>query len=145
MPEPFNGSGDFEDFLGQFSTAAYFSGWYCPCLLEGRSPIETASCSSAGVNQMTNRSLPDNTAIFDKFVRSLKRDTNNMPHIQNRRARDNSRSGERDRNNSMDRRSQTDSRDDTRSRYGNYTRDTRNTYMPSRNRQDNPDDSRQRY
>ena len=31
MPEPSNGSGDFEDFLGQFNTAAYLSGWYCPC------------------------------------------------------------------------------------------------------------------
>ena len=31
MPEPFNGSGDFEDYLGQFNTAAYLSGWYRPC------------------------------------------------------------------------------------------------------------------
>ena len=29
MPEPFNGSGDFEDYLGQFNTAAYLSRWYC--------------------------------------------------------------------------------------------------------------------
>ena len=28
IPEPFNGSGDFEDYLGQFNTAAYLSGWY---------------------------------------------------------------------------------------------------------------------
>ena len=113
--------------------------------LEGRNPIGTASSSSAGVNHMTNDSLTDNTAIFDEFVRSLKRDTNNMPHIQNRGPRDNSRSGEQDRNNSMDRRSQTDSREDTRGKYENDTRETRNTYMPSRNRQDNRDDSRQRY
>ena len=26
MPEPFNGAGDFEDYLGQFNTAAYLSG-----------------------------------------------------------------------------------------------------------------------
>ena len=31
MPEPFNGSGDFEEYLGQFNTAAYLSGWYRPC------------------------------------------------------------------------------------------------------------------
>ena len=31
MPEPFNGSGDFEDYLSQFNTAAYLSGWYRPC------------------------------------------------------------------------------------------------------------------
>ena len=31
MPELFNGSGDFEDYLGQLNTAAYLSGWYCPC------------------------------------------------------------------------------------------------------------------
>ena len=31
MPEPFNGSGDFEDYLGQFNRAAYLSGWYRPC------------------------------------------------------------------------------------------------------------------
>ena len=31
MPEPFNGSGDFEDSLGQFNTAAYLSGWYRSC------------------------------------------------------------------------------------------------------------------
>ena len=31
MPEPFNGSGDFEDYLGQFNTAAFLSGWYRPC------------------------------------------------------------------------------------------------------------------
>ena len=31
MQEPFNGSGDFEDYLGQFNTAAFVSGWYRPC------------------------------------------------------------------------------------------------------------------
>ena len=31
MPEHFNGSGDFEDYLGQFNTAACLSGWYRPC------------------------------------------------------------------------------------------------------------------
>ena len=112
--------------------------------LEGRNPIGTAG-SSAGVNHMTNQFLTENTALFDEFVRSLERDTDNMPHNQNRGSRDNSRSGERDRHNSMDRRSQNDSRDDTRSRYGNDTRETRNTYMPSRNRQDSRDNSRQRY
>ena len=275
MPEPFNGSGDFEDYLGQFNTAAELSGWYRPCShdyrpqyfalrlkgnalhffstlsedhqndfnllveafrqnyttnveilkarlkaarqqpgqdiatflcdirtlarrayrdhphlleqivvtsfieglnnstlrwelrklkpesadhaltvalelqayleLEGRNPIGTASGSSAGVNHMTNQFLTDNTAIFDEFVRSLKRDADNMPHNHNRGSRDNSRNRERDRNNSMDKRSQNDSRDDTRGRYGNDTRNNRNTYMPSRNRQDNRDDSRQRY
>ena len=275
MPEPFNGSGDFEDYLGQFNTAAYLSGWYRPCSydyrpqsfaltiksnalhfhstlsedhqndfdvlveafcqnyttngeilkarlraarqqprqdiatfrcdnrtvarrayrdhphlleqivvtsfieglnnstlrwelrnlkpenadhaltkavelqayleLEGRNPIGTAKSGSAGVNHMTNQFLTENTAIFDEFVRSLKTDTDNMPHNQNSGSRDNSLNRERDRNNSMHRRSQHDSRDDTRSRYGNNTRDTRNTYMPSRNRQDNRDDSRQRY
>ena len=113
--------------------------------LEGRNPIGTASSGSAGVNLMTNQFLTENTAIFDEFVRSLKRDTDNMPHNRNRGSRDNSRNRERDRNNSMDRRSQNDSRDDTRSSYGNDTRETRNTYMTSRNRQDNRDDSRQRY
>ena len=28
MPESFTGSGDFEDFLQQFNTAAFLSGWY---------------------------------------------------------------------------------------------------------------------
>ena len=260
MPEPFNGSGDFEDYLGQFNTAAFLSGWSRPCSyeyrpqyfalrlkgnalhlystlsedhqndfdllveafrqnyttnveslkaplkaarqqpgqdiatflcdirtlarrayrdhphlleqivvtsfieslnnstlrwelrklkpenadhaltkalelqtyleLEGRNPIGTASSGSAGVNHMTNQFLTKNTAIFDEFVRSLKRDTNNMPHNQNRGSRDNSRNRERDKNKSMDRRSQHDSRDDTRSRYENDTRDNRNTYMP---------------
>ena len=94
---------------------------------------------------MTNQFLTENTAIFDEFVRSLKRDTDNMPHSQNRGSRNNSRNRKRDRNNSMDKRSQNDSRDDTRSRYENDTQETRNTYMSSRNRQDNHDDSRQRY
>ena len=275
MPESFNGSGDFEDYLGQFNTAAYLSGWYRPCShdyrpqyfalrlkgnalhfystlsedhhddfdllveafrqnyttnveilkarlkaarqqpgqdiatflcdirtlarrayrdhprlleqivvtsfieglnnstlrwelrklkpenadhaltkalelqayleLEGRNPIGTANSGSAGVNHMTNQFLTDNTALFDEFVRSLKRDADNMPHNHNRGSRDNSRSRERDRNSSMDRRTQNDSRENTRSRYENDTRDNRNTYMPSRNRQDNRDDSRQRY
>ena len=275
MPEPFNGSGDFEDYLGQFNTAAYLFGWYRPCShdyrpqyfalrlqdnalhfystlsedhqndfdilveafrqnyttnveilkarlkaarqppgqdiatfvcdlrtlarrayrdhshsleqlvvtsfieglnnstlrwelrkfkpenadhaltkalelqayfeLEGRNPIATASSSSGGVSHMKNHSLTENIAIFDEFVRSLKRATDNMPHNRNRRSRDNSRNRERDRNNSMDRRNQIDSRDDTRGRYGDNTRDSRNTYMQSRNRQDNRDDSRQRY
>ena len=275
MPEPFNGSGDFEDYLGQFNTAAYLSGWYRSCShdyrpqyfalrlkgnalhfystlsedhqndfdllveafcqnyttnvevlkarlkaarqqpgqdiaaflcdirtlarrayrdhphlleqivlisfieglnnstlrweltklkpenadhaltkelelqayleLEGRNPIGTASSGSAGVNHMTNQFLTENTALFDEFVRSLKRDNDNMQHSRNRGSRDNSRNRERDRNNSMDRRSQHDSRENTRSRYENNTRDNRNTYMPSRNRQDNRDDSRQRY
>ena len=113
--------------------------------LEGRNPIGTASSGSAGVNHMTNQFLTENTAFFDEFVRSLKRDTNNMPQSRNRGSRDNSRNRERDRNNSMDRTSQHDSRDDTRSRYENDTRDDRNTYIPSRNRQDKRDDSRHRY
>ena len=29
MPEPFNGSGDYEDYLGQFNTVAYLSRLYC--------------------------------------------------------------------------------------------------------------------
>ena len=113
--------------------------------LEGRNTIGTASSSSAGVNHMTNHSLTENTAIFDQFVRSLKRNTDNMPHNRIRGSRDNSRNRERDRDNSIDRRSQIDSWDDTRGRYGDNTQDTRNTYMHSRNRQDNRDDSRQRY
>ena len=36
MPEPFNGSGVFEDYLGQFNTAAYLSGWYRPCSYDYR-------------------------------------------------------------------------------------------------------------
>ena len=28
MPESFTGSGDFEDYLQQFNTAAFMSGWY---------------------------------------------------------------------------------------------------------------------
>ena len=275
MPEPFNGSGDFEVYLGEFNTAAYLSGWYRPCSydyrpqnfalrlkgsalhfystlsedhqndfdllveafrqnyttnveilkarlnaarqqhgqnlatflcdirtlarrayrdyphlleqivvtsfieglnnstlrwelrklkpenadhaltktlelqayleLEGRNPIGTASSSSAGVNHMTNQLLTENTATFDEFVRSLKRDTDNMPHNRNRESRDSFLNRERDRNNSMIRRSQKDSWENTRSRYENNTRDNRNTYMPSRNRQDNRDDSHQRY
>ena len=113
--------------------------------LEGPNPIGIASGSSAGVKHMTNQFLTDNTAIFDEFVRSLKRDTDNMPYNHNRGSRDNSRCGEGDRNNSMDRRSQNDSRENTRNRHGNDTGETRNTYMPSRKGQDNRDDSRQRY
>ena len=113
--------------------------------LEGRNSIGTASGSSAGVNHMTNQFLTENRAIFDEFVRSLKRDIENMPHNRNRGSRGNSRSRERDKNSSMDRRSQNDSRENTRSRYGNDTRETRNIYMPSPNRQNNRDDSRQRY
>ena len=62
--------------------------------LQGRNPIGTASSGSAGVNHMTNQFLTENTAIFDEFVRSLKRDTDNMPHNQNRGSRDNSRNRE---------------------------------------------------
>ena len=113
--------------------------------LEGRNPIGTASSSSAGVNHMTNQFLTENTAIFDEFVRSLKRDTDDMLHSRNRGSRDNSRNRERDRNNSIGRRSQNDSWENTRSRYECNTRDNRNNYMSSRNRQDNRDDSRQRY
>ena len=64
--------------------------------LEGQIPIGTASSGSAGVNHMTNQFLTENTAIFDEFVRSLKRDTDNLPHNRNRRSRDNSRNRERD-------------------------------------------------
>ena len=113
--------------------------------LEGRNPIGAASSSSAGVNHMTNQFLTDNIAIFDEFVRSLKRDTDSMPQNRNQKPRDNSRNRERDRNNAMDRRSQNDSRENTRNRYGNDTRETRNTYKSWRNRQDNRDDSRQIY
>ena len=31
MPESFNGSEDFEEFLGLFNTTAYLSSWYRPC------------------------------------------------------------------------------------------------------------------
>ena len=113
--------------------------------LEGRNLIGTASSSSADVNHMTNQFLTDNTAIFDEFVRSFKRDTDNMPQKRNRGSRDIFRNKKRDRNNSMDKSSQNDSGENTRSRYGNDTGETRNTYMFSRNRQDNRDESRQRY
>ena len=36
MPEPFNGPGDFEDYLSQLNAAAYLSGWYRPCSHEYR-------------------------------------------------------------------------------------------------------------
>ena len=36
MPEPFNGSGVFEDYLGQFNTTAYLFGWYRPCSYDYR-------------------------------------------------------------------------------------------------------------
>ena len=89
---------------------------------KGRNPIGTASGTSAGANHMTNQLLTDNTAVFDEFVRSLKRDTDNMPHTWNRGSRDNSHSGDQDRNNSMDKRSQNDSKENTRSRHRNDTR-----------------------
>ena len=112
--------------------------------LEGRSPIgQPAAVLLVWITwQIT---LTENTAVFDEFVRSLKRDTDNMPHNRNRGSQDDSRNRERGRNNSMGRRSQFDSRDDTRGRYGDYTLYTRNKYMPSTNRQDNRDDSRQKY
>ena len=105
--------------------------------LEGWNLTGTANSSSAGVNHMTNHSLTKNTAIFNEFIRSLKKDTDNMPQNQNRGSRDNSRNKERDRNNSMDSRSQTDSRSDTQ--------ENRNRNMPPRKRQDTREDSRQRY
>ena len=98
--------------------------------LEGREPIGTASGSSAGVNHMMNQFLTDNTAIPDEFVWSLKRDTNNMPHNQNRGSRDNSRSGERDGSSSMDRRSQNYSRLNRKSTYGNDTQDPETPTCP---------------
>ena len=113
--------------------------------LEGRNPIGKTSVSSAGVNHMTHQFLADNTAIFDEFVLSLKRDTDNMPHKRNRGSRTNSCNVERNRNSSMDKRSQDDSRENTRSRYESDTQDTRNTYMSSRNRNDTCGDSRHRY
>ena len=65
------------------------------CLeLEGRNPIGTAGGNTAGVNHMTNQFLTDNTAIFDEFVRSLHRDTDNMPHNRNQGSRDDSRNGD---------------------------------------------------
>ena len=76
--------------------------------LEGQNSIKTVSSSSVGVNPMTNQFPTDNTAIFDEFVRSLKTDTDNMPHKRNKGSREKSFRGERDRNNSMDR-SQNDS------------------------------------
>ena len=85
--------------------------------LEVRNPIGTASSSSAGVNHMTNQFLTENTAFFEEFVRSLKRDTENIPNNRNRGSRDNSRRGEQDRNSSMDRRGQNGLRENTRSRY----------------------------
>ena len=36
MAEPFNGSGVFEDYLGQFNTAAFLSRWYRPCSYDYR-------------------------------------------------------------------------------------------------------------
>ena len=113
--------------------------------LEGRNPIETTSGSSAGVNHMANQFLTNNPAIFDDFDRSVKIDTDNMPHNRNRRPRDSPRSGKRDGNKSTDRRGQNDSQENRWSRYGNNTEVTRNIYMPSRNRQRNRNNSRQRY
>ena len=90
--------------------------------LEGPNPIGTASGSFAGVNHMTQQFLTDNTTNCDEFVRSLKRDNDNIPHNHNRGSSDNSCNRERDRNNSMDRTSQNDSRDETRGRYRKTTR-----------------------
>ena len=81
--------------------------------LEGRNPIGTASGSSAGVNHLTNQFLTANSFVFDDFVRSLKRNTDNMPQNRNWRSRDTSRSRERERKNSMDRINQNDSRENT--------------------------------
>ena len=67
--------------------------------LERRNPIGTARSSSVGVNHITNHFLTEKTAILDDFVRSLKRDTNNMPHNRNRGSRDNAGNREQDRNN----------------------------------------------
>ena len=39
MPKLFNGSGDFEEYLGQLNTAAYLSGWYRPWSHEYRPKI----------------------------------------------------------------------------------------------------------
>ena len=36
MPEPLNGSRDFEDYLGQINKVAYLSEWYGPCLHDYR-------------------------------------------------------------------------------------------------------------
>ena len=64
--------------------------------LEGRNPIGRASGSSAAVNHMRKDFLTDKTAIFDDFVRSLKTDTDNMPHNHNRGSRDKFCDGERE-------------------------------------------------
>ena len=83
--------------------------------IEGRNPNGTAIGSSPGVNHMKNQFLIAKTVIFDQFVRSPQRDTDNVPKNRNRESRENSRGGERDRNGSMDR-SQNDSRENRKSR-----------------------------
>ena len=50
---------------------------------EGRNPCATASNSSAVSNHMTNHFLTENIFIFDDFVRSLERDTDNVTQNPN--------------------------------------------------------------
>ena len=51
MPEPFNESGDFEYYLGQFIAAACLTGWYRPCSRDYRPQffalrLKTMHCNS---------------------------------------------------------------------------------------------------
>ena len=50
MPEPFNGSGDFEDYLGRFNTVAYLSGWYRPCSHDDRPQYFALQLKSNALN-----------------------------------------------------------------------------------------------
>ena len=71
MPEPFNGSGDFEDYLGQYNTAAYLSGCYRPCSYYYRPQYFALRLKGNALHFCTTLS-EDHQNDFDLLVEALR-------------------------------------------------------------------------
>ena len=73
MPEHFTGSGDFEDYLGQFNTAAYLCGWYRPCSYDYR-PQYFALRLESNALHFYSTLFEDRQNDFDILVEALRQD-----------------------------------------------------------------------
>ena len=84
MPEPLNGSGDFEDYLGQFNTAAYLCGWYHPCSYDYR-PQYFALRLKRNALQFYSTLSEDHQNVFDFLVEAFRQKyTTNVENLKAR-------------------------------------------------------------
>ena len=82
MPEPFNGSGGFEDYLGQFNTAACLSGWYRPCSYDCRPRFFALRLKNSALHFYSTLS-EDHQIDFDLLVEAFRQNyTTNVEILQ---------------------------------------------------------------